>query len=854
MNRKYIKKALAIILGIAMLPALAAVPEEKVHAEESVEIPDRMKQIAENSELELYFDEERTDIAVRVRDTGDIWFSNPPAADEDSFAGNYYKNLMKSQFSLRYYNESVQASEMDNYNDAIANGQFSFEYTGDGVSITYNLGEVADKYVLPQIISAERYESYVAQMDKDAAKKVGRNYTCLNPDEMKTDDLKSYIEKYPSLENGTIYVLKEGTKDYKKEEVMAAFAEVGYTVEDMHSDNEANGFESVNEKAWFNVTLEYKLDGDNLLASLDPRKVEYDSENYSLVHISLLQYFGAAGADEEGYLFVPDGSGALIEFNNGKTSTPSYTGYCYGEDKTNLVNTEKKTEIDQSVTVKMPVFGLKKADKAFFAIIESGDANADINADVSGRTESYNNVYAGFGYLSYGSISMGEVVGAHSFQMYSQPEFAESYTVRYGFLHGEEADYSGMARYYQDYLKEQGVFGEKITSDVTPMYINFVGAIQKWSSFMGIKHKKTQELTTYAQASDAIAQLESAGVEGIKVEYSGWSTGGLHGTAPGGIKVLGCLNESGVKLKDFLQEMQEKDIPVFHTAQLQYVYKDTLADGYSPESYAPRYYDKTVVTARQYLIPNGYWSRKDGVTQMISPYFVEDMADTLIQKTAKYNLAGVDIDTLSGTLFSDFYDKRYTDRQMAQTKNCAAMEKIAEAYAGAVMGSNANAYAWQYVSDITETPFDSNRAQIINDVIPFYAMVIHGYRDFTGEAMNLSDDITTLILKSVETGSGVSFEWICGDNSLLKDTDFDSLYSVNFEVWRDKAVEIWQQVNDATGFLRDQRIVQHERLENGVYRTTFEDGTQVIVNYNRESVSYEGKTLGAQDFLVVKEG
>jgi len=239
---------------------------------------------------------------------------------------------------------------------------------------------------------------------------------------------------------------------------------------------------------------------------------------------------------------------------------------------------------------------------------------------------------------------------------------------------------------------------------------------------------------------------------------------------------------------------------------------------------------------------------------MISPYFVEDMADTLIQKTAKYNLAGVDIDTLSGTLFSDFYDKRYTDRQMAQTKNCAAMEKIAEVYAGAVMGSNANAYAWQYVSDITETPFDSNRAQIIDDVIPFYAMVIHGYRDFTGEAMNLSDDITTLILKSVETGSGVSFEWICGDNSLLKDTDFDSLYSVNFEVWRDKAVEIWQRVNDATGFLRDQRIVQHERLENGVYRTTFEDGTQVIVNYNRESVTYEGKTLGAQDFLVVKEG
>ena len=76
MNRKYIKKALAIILGIAMLPALAAVPEEKVHAEESVEIPDRMKQIAENSELELYFDEERTDIACSIADDADSCVAN----------------------------------------------------------------------------------------------------------------------------------------------------------------------------------------------------------------------------------------------------------------------------------------------------------------------------------------------------------------------------------------------------------------------------------------------------------------------------------------------------------------------------------------------------------------------------------------------------------------------------------------------------------------------------------------------------------------------------------------------------------------------------------------------------------
>lgn len=60
--------------------------------------------------------------------------------------------------------------------------------------------------------------------------------------------------------------------------------------------------------------------------------------------IDLLEYFGAAGPEEEGYMFVPDGSGALIMFNNGKVNAPAYIGYVYGEDKTNLVNQTKNRE------------------------------------------------------------------------------------------------------------------------------------------------------------------------------------------------------------------------------------------------------------------------------------------------------------------------------------------------------------------------------------------------------------------------------------------------------------------------------------------------------------------------------
>ena len=52
----------------------------------------------------------------------------------------------------------------------------------------------------------------------------------------------------------------------------------------------------------------------------------------SLYRIRLLGYFAAAGADENGYLVVPNGSGSLIYFNNGKSNVENYSQYIYDID------------------------------------------------------------------------------------------------------------------------------------------------------------------------------------------------------------------------------------------------------------------------------------------------------------------------------------------------------------------------------------------------------------------------------------------------------------------------------------------------------------------------------------------
>lgn len=851
MRKRVINQISSFLVSAGMLLGGLLTGDMTVQAGALQEIPDRMKLITKTDKLELYFDEERTDIAVRVTDTGDVWFSNPEGAQEDEIASAYHQKRMQSQFSVKYYNENVQAAEMDNFNDSISSGQFEVEYLEDGVRITYTLGETAEKYILPQVINETRFQDYLDRMDKDEAKKTKRVYTYLDAAEMKEDKKKEYLEKYPSLAWNNLYVLQEGTKDYKKEEITGYFAAAGYTAEDMARDNEDGGFSASDEKPWFQIPLEYHLEEDNLIAQIDPDKVTYNSDSFYLVDIDLLEFFGAADATQDGYLFVPDGSGALIYLDRTKKDVPSYIGTVYGQDVTNLINMGKKSEVDQSVTVRLPVFGLKSGEQAWFAVIEGSEARAEIHAEAAGNTGSYNHVYAGFSYLSYGSISLGDVVGTNSFQMYSRPEFTDTFQVRFGFLHGEDADYTGMAHYYQDYLAERGALVRQDKTDGIPMYLNLIGAVDKLKSVMGIKHRAVESMTTYAQATQIVNELQQEGVEHLKISYAGWSRGGFHGTAPRAAAALRQLEDGGVTMDVFLEDMEKRNIPVFHTAQLQYVYKDVWGDDYNPSAHSPRYYDKTIVKTGEYLIPNGIL--EDDNIDLISPYFVNEKAQQFVDRTEKYALRGVSVGTLTSDLFSDFADARYTDRDEACRQNAQVLDTFDAFYGRNVMGSNSNAYTLAYLSDVVEVPFDSNRAQIIDEVIPFYGMVLHGYKDFAGQPLNMADDYATMVLKSVECGAGVSFEWIYEDNQKLKNTDYDDLYSVNYGIWKEKAVETWKKVNDAVGGVQGQLITDHRKLAEGVFKTTFEDGSSVIVNYNTDPVVQDGKTIEAQDFIVERE-
>ncbi|HZK34174.1 MAG TPA: DUF5696 domain-containing protein, partial [Bacillota bacterium] len=488
--------------------------EDDIETPEPVVVSiDSMKKVAENSYLELYFADETAEAAVKVKKTGKVWYTNPPTRAGDPIAGGTNVNRLNSQLLVDYYNPVSQPSSYNSYGHSVSLDQFELIELEDGFRVEYRIGEEETLYILPKVISKTRMEeAIIANLEEGDGKSLLRYYSPL------TYETASETQKqmYPNLEEEDIYVVSDRLQEFRKRSLEELVIESGYTLDDMNEDHVANGVsaEDPNVDVFF-IPLEYRLDGEQLVVRVPTEEIEYD-ESYPIATIHVLPYFGAAGTDEEGYMLVPDGSGSLIYLNNNKRHAQVYGTSVYGSDRA-IPRTVRTSLVKQT---HLPVYGLKSGDNAFFSIIEKGDAMANIRADISGRLNSYNFVYSNYSLVPRDELDIGNYSGLNTIAVYQPRAFIGDIQIRYGFLDGDQANYSGMAKYYRSYLEGQG-FERNEQDDKVPFYLETIGAINKVRSILGIPVNTTQPLTTYEQTIDIMDQLGEGGIDNIVLKYTG---------------------------------------------------------------------------------------------------------------------------------------------------------------------------------------------------------------------------------------------------------------------------------------------------------------------------------------------
>ncbi|WP_339222138.1 DUF5696 domain-containing protein [Paenibacillus sp. FSL W7-1332] len=816
---------------IADVPAYTEVNIEgataQVFSKPQVELKG-MEGVTSNGLLSLYYDASDTGIAVRNNLTGTVWYSNPPGRAEDS--GATY--AMYSPLSLTYDNLSRQQVRMTSFEDSVAHGQAKAEPINGGLKVTYLFGEpVSNLDRLPQKISKERYEKIMEQAGDSFRRHLTHAYVIRDNSEV--------YERYDDALKGTIL-----------RRTIEAFELAQYTEEDLARDHEEHQIAlAADDSEKFKVSIEYVLDGADFLVRVPVNEVEY-SVATPIRHISVLEYFGAGGPKDQGYLFVPDGSGSLIHMNKEPVPFP-YEQRIYGEDPAVYDQNEQSV----TETIRLPVFGIQKNHKALLAIIEHGASVASVKAMTNGQLNSYNHVFAEFEVLAREVIRIEAGETSREIPTYQERSTAADYVIRYVFLEDEAANYTGMALAYQEYLVERNMLIKREPEADLPFYLQLIGAIPKRNHFLGIPYESMQALTTFEQAQSVIKQLQERSLDNIKVQYTGWFNGGVNHTVPTQVspeKVLG--GKRGLReLNDFSQENGVALYPHVSMTALYPFHSLT----YTPTKAAVRHLNRNVAGLYPYDPATGDYDREGDPQYMLAPQLLPGMMNRLLQSYSPYELKGISLGGLGDKLYSNFRRGQFIDRTQTETIFAEQTSEIRTRLPEAeLMVSGGNAYLFPYARHIVQAPMSDSGFHITDESVPFYQIVLHGYVDYAGMPYNLAQEVELreYVLQCLEYGSNVYFTWIYQKNSLVKDTSYNHLNSVHYKTWIEEAAAAYLEVNEVLRDVSDSRIVSHEILAHDVRRTEYDGGKVVMVNYNPYDVTIEGITIKARDYYVGGEG
>lgn len=874
----------------------------------AVDFLDGYEMVADNEESELYFNSTTVELAIRNKQTGKVWYTNPPERDtKETMARGSSKDRLNSQIVITYYanNERFQ---MDSYNDSVAYDQYEVTSIPNGIRIDYELGSRwKDSDYLPSVISEERFNELLSRIDSERDQKFLREqYALFSLEEgyedsdsisilgvdldvllgdygLKVEEpkfraadkrrlLQEYLmlvrdaEKYETLAEvkpehiAGLYdtpalLLKWNAMKWDIEDAIKLLQKIGYTPDEVgeahRQFNVAPPYPNIRN---FRIAVEYTLDGPDLVARIPvdsvfyPDKV-YDEQNerevsYPLTSVSLLRYFGAADDETDGYIFIPDGSGALMDFNADRTGQEPYAQIVYGPD----FATQPVAEFTASSKgqIFLPVYGLKQDDHAFFAIIESGDAMARIEATAPGMLDSYYKVWSSFDIRPVTRVNLeaeGELIGLRSLtiNMFQSRLIENDVVVRYVLLAGDEANYAGMARFYRDYLVEKNALTPLPADAKPPLLLEVVGSIDQVKPVLGLPLNTVDSLTTFDQSLEIIQDLKARGIEGLAVRYMGWMRGGVRHVFPTKAPVerkVGTARD----LQDFQSELSRQGIEFFPHVEFQLVQRNSLFDSFLTYKDSSR----TLSRVSAYMNTHDISTWQPISAQRIpilSPRKLGGVVDKFLKDYNKYDLSGLSPGSLGYRLYSDFKLKpqQLVDRQTAKEIAVEQVQKMKANHDLLLEGTHA--YLVPYAKYLVQAPLYSRGFSVFDDAVPFYPMVVSGYLGYAGAPYNLADRQGPVnILKMLETGALPYFVVSGTRSSVVKDTDFNHLYSIYYQDLADDIVELYDEVKDILDRIWGQRIMDHKALRADVYQTVYEDGTTVFVNYTRSD--YVDEALG----------
>jgi len=595
-----------------------------------------------------------------------------------------------------------------------------------------------------------------------------------------------------------------------------------------------NGFQATISykklKIAFTVVVELTEDG---MTAKVPAESIYEGEQFRLGAVYLYPFMGASRLDEEkGYLFIPEGSGALVELkdNKGRYNAP-YAKKIYGE------NIAVDAEVSQKMNwpsvkppeqIVMPVFGIAHTDRntALLGIAEDGASDAELLACPNGVMTNYNWVTVKYLYRKefITQVSRGSGILAAP----KEGNFRDV-GIRFILLSGDQADYSGMAEAYRSYLLKTDRLEKKDTD--FRIRLDFLGAeSKKWIAF-----KAKVPMTTVEQMGTMMEKLEKKGVDRILPTYMGWQSGGLS-------LAYGSNSYTVEKAAGDMDQLNGLAARLRKNGSELMLYQDFLLA--NPD----RKYDSATDIAKN----QGKTIAKKKTNKPLYPEFYFLTPPRSLSDSVKFretfddtNLHGITVGSNANTLYS--YFSRGTMHPREETRNMTdAMMKGFQGYQKAMI--RPFDYLWKYTDHYFNFSLTTSNYNYISREVPFLPMVLKGILPYYADYANFEPNQTNFLLKMVEYGAYPSFLLTWEDSSELKDTNSSDFFATKFTDYEPEIMEyyrLFRELHDRTG---GAGIRKHEFLSEDVVKVVYDNGVEIVVNYGRQDFPYRDATVEPQSY------
>ncbi|REE85342.1 hypothetical protein A8990_11271 [Paenibacillus taihuensis] len=593
------------------------------------------------------------------------------------------------------------------------------------------------------------------------------------------------------------------------------------------------------------LDLIVKLDGGQLVVRI-PQKSVLEGEQFKLGSVLVYPFLGATKAgDTSGYMFIPDGSGALIAYadNKGKFKTP-YEAKIYGANKGIDIAriTDSLTDgAKDPYNAQFPVFGLVHGENqhALFGVVEDGKYNAKIISYASGVKTPYNWTTAQFivreSYLQPTSRTMGGVV------VFEKNRNAEDMQLRYSFLEGSDASYIGMAKSYRNYLiahrdmpKEPIAAGG--SADI-PILLDVLGAETEGSLFSN----HLIPMTTVDQLSSMLNQLRDGGVTRIDVVYRGWNKGGYSGTNPAPISFeskLGSANAFG-KLSKQLDDQGGK---LYYYAD--YTTAFDTSKRFSARDGAAIKIDKSLLSVPTYqeVYPMKYFMSAD---------YAKKIAADNGSAYKKKGIASIAVDETPYELFSERVNGQVSSRSKTAESYTSMMEQLKSQAPNMAM-YHPNDYMLAYADQLLDVPMHSSQYTYTSEAVPFEQIVLKGYKNYFAEPINFFANPRKELLAMIETASYPTYYLTSEQAFRLAHTNSRDVFASAFADWKDNIVKTYKQLNAALAPVQYATIEGRSVLSAGVVQVKYSNGKAIIVNYNDSAYTGEKATVEPLSYKVIE--